>query len=237
MPKPSRTPSLADENASPGGTAAVDRALSLLNAFRRDESSLSLLELAERTRIHKSTILRLLASLQHAQLVVRTPAGEYRLGHGVARLHAVYSSSLRLEDVVAPVLRALVEETGESAALHVRQGDARLCLLRVDSPQPIRDHTRIGDFLPLEHGSGGHVIQAYHGGTGPYHEQVRRDGVIALKGDRVGQLSGISAPVFEAQNKFVGALTLSMPTERFLAAQAELVKLKARELSLQLGAG
>jgi DNA-binding IclR family transcriptional regulator len=32
--------------------------------------------------------------------------------------------------------------TAESASFHVRQGDQRLCLYRVDSPQPVRDSTR-----------------------------------------------------------------------------------------------
>ena len=44
--------------------------------------------------------------------------------------------------MVLPELRALVEATGESAAYHVRQGATRLCLYRVDSPHPIRDHIK-----------------------------------------------------------------------------------------------
>lgn len=42
-----------------------------------------------------------------------------------------------------------------SASFHVRQGNQRLCLFRVDSPQPIRDHIRAGDLLPLDRGVGG----------------------------------------------------------------------------------
>jgi hypothetical protein len=57
--------SVADENAAPGGVAAVDRALSVLGAFQDGDAALSLAELAERTRLYKSTVLRLLASLEH----------------------------------------------------------------------------------------------------------------------------------------------------------------------------
>ena len=68
--------SIADELAAPGGVAAVDRALSLLCAFKEGDLSLSLAELAERTRLYKSTVLRLLASLEHGGWVQRLDDGE-----------------------------------------------------------------------------------------------------------------------------------------------------------------
>ena len=50
-------------NAKANGVAAVERALSVLGAFRDGDASLSLHELAARTGLYKSTILRLLVSL------------------------------------------------------------------------------------------------------------------------------------------------------------------------------
>jgi len=214
MPPKSQVTSVAEEQAAPGGTAAVDRALSLLAAFQLGEKSLGLPELAERTRQHKSTVLRLLASLQHAQLMLRQEDGRYRLGPGIARLHAIYSSSFSMEPVVMPELRTLAKATGESAAFHVIEGDARLCLYRVESPNPVRDHIKAGELLPLARGSGGHVLQAYSGAQGELYEQIRRDGVLVLSGDRVPQLAGISAPVFDAARRLAGAVTLTMPSER-----------------------
>lgn len=214
MPPKSQVKSIAEEHAAPGGTAAVDRALSLLAAFQLGEKSLGLPELAERTRQHKSTVLRLLASLQHAQLILRHDDGRYRLGPGIARLHAVYASSFSTESVVMPELRILVRATSESAAFHVVQGEARLCLYRVDSPNPVRDHINAGELLPLNRGAGGHVLQAFSGAKGPLYDQIRRDGVLVLSGDRVPQLAGISAPVFDAGQRLAGAVTLTMPAER-----------------------
>jgi DNA-binding IclR family transcriptional regulator len=236
MPKRSQVKSLAEETAAPGGTAAVDRALSLLAAFRPSEEALGLQDLAVRTRQHKSTILRLLASLAHAQLVLRLQDGRYRLGPGIARLHAVYASSFSMEQVVVPELRRLVERTGESAAFHVRQGNARLCLYRVDSAQPVRDHIRAGDLLPLDRGAGGHVLLAYAGKSGPRYQRIRRDGVLVLAGDRVPELAGISAPCFDARGELAGAVTLTMPTERLDAAHRHDVVAAARAISAALGA-
>ena len=57
-------------------------------------------------------------------------------------------------------------------------------------------------------------LLAFAGARGKVYEQIRRDGVIELVGDRVPELVGISAPVFGADGVLVGALTLTMPAHR-----------------------
>lgn len=236
MPRKAAQASVADQQAAPGGAAAVDRALSLLGCFRPGEAGLTLAELAERSQLYKSTALRLLASLEHAGLVARGADGRYALGAGVARLHAVYLSSFSLQPLVMPVLQQLVARTRESAAFHVRQGDHRLCLYRVDSPQVLRDPTRVGDLLPLERGAGGRVLLAFGGAKGRAFDKIRRDGVYAASGDRTPDLAGISAPVFGAAGELVGAVTLTMPTPRYQPdVQQPPVLAAARQLSAALG--
>lgn len=235
MPRKAKHDSQADLQAAPGGAAAVDRALTLLGAFRSEDKELGLPELAERTGLYKSTVLRLLASLLHAQLMQKMPNGRYRLGPEVARLFGIYSNSFSLEGLVLPALRDLVAKTGESAAFHVRQGEQRVCLYRVDSPQPIRDHIREGDLLPLERGAGGQVLMAFSGAQGALYDQIRRDGVVLLVGDRVPDLAGISAPVFGASGELAGAVTLTMPAHRFAAAYGQDVRQAARQITIRLG--
>lgn len=230
MPRKSAQKSVADENLAPGGVAAVDKALTVLAAFRNGDESLSLTELANRTRLYKSAVSRLLASLVHGRLIRQTETGRYAIGPEVARLHALYAASFSLEPLVTPLLQRLVAQTGESAAFHVRQGDQRICLYRVDSPQPLRDHLKAGDVLPMGRGAGGRVLSAYSGGIGEVYEQIRRDGVILLNGDRTPDLSGISAPVFKNGTELMGAITLTMPTHRLNPSHVQLVKDAAREL-------
>ena len=234
MPRyPTQAPRKSSADA--GGVAAVDRALLLLAAFREGDRSLSLGELAERAHLVKSTTLRLLASLRHFGLVQRLSDGGYALGPEVARLQSVYAATFSLEAEVMPILRDLVERTQESAAFHVRQGDQRLCLHRVDSPHPIRDHVRAGDLLPLERGAGGRVLLAFGGAEGPVYERIRRDMCVALVGDRAAELAGISAPVFRPGKLLVGVVTLTMPTHRFRKDYIEPVVRAARSLTSRLG--
>jgi DNA-binding IclR family transcriptional regulator len=150
-------------------------------------------------------------------------------------LHAIYAHSFSLENLVIPILKRLVARTQESAAFHVRQADQRLCLYRVDSPQPVRDNIRTGDLLPLDRGAGGRVLSAFGGAKGARYAKIRADGYLIAVGDRVPELAGISAPVFDAGNKLVGAITLTMPTPRLEREDATAVVESARELTLLLG--
>jgi DNA-binding IclR family transcriptional regulator len=242
MPRKAQVESVAAADAAPGGAAAVDRALSLLAAFRSGDISLSLAELAARTRLYKSTVLRLLASLEHARLLQRLENGTYGLGSEVARLSTLYAASFSLDRVVLPVLRELVEKTGESAAYHVRQGQARLCLYRVDSPHPIRDHIKAGDLLPLDRGTGGRVLTAFDpagGKSGSAADRkllagIRERGYYAATGDRLAEVAGISAPVWHADGTLAAAVTLTMPSHRYHERYVKPVLEAARRLSGQV---
>ncbi|MBC7648351.1 MAG: IclR family transcriptional regulator [Vitreoscilla sp.] len=242
MPRIAQTPSLASSQPAPGGAAAVDRALTLLNAFNEGDEALSLTELAERTQLYKSTVLRLLASLEHAGLVQRRGSGSYALGREVARLNAIYAASFSLDQVVVPALRALVAITRESAAYHVIQGTARLCLYRVDSPQPIRDHIKAGDVLPMNRGTGGRVLTVFGDAPTSAHStkdrqlyaRIRAQGYFSTTGDRLAGVAGISAPVFRPDASLAAALTLTMPADRYDETHVQRVLAAARRLGEQL---
>jgi len=251
LPRKAQTESVADAHAAPGGAAAVDRALTLLGAFRQGDRALTLGELAERTQLYKSTALRLLASLEHAGLLQKqADDGRYALGPEVARLHGLYAASFSLETVVMPVLRELVAATGESAAYHVRQkqGDSwvRLCMYRVDSPQVLRDHVKAGDLLPADRGAGARVLIAFSQDAEALaasnarkervrYAQIRTDGYVALVGDRTAELAGVSAPVFHADGTLAGAVTLTMPTHRYHERQVAPVREAAARLNGHVG--
>ena len=247
MPRKAKRESLADANAAPGGVAAVDRALSLLATFQEGDRALSVTQMAERTGLYKSTALRLLSSLAHAGMLQRTEDGRWALGAEVARLASLYAASFSLADVVMPVLRDLVQQTGESAAYHVlqRRGDdwVRLCLYRVDSPKVLRDHVRAGDLLPLERGAGARVLQAFsqqaqastQSRDDKLYSKIREQGFYAAASDRTPELAGISAPVFLRSGKLAGALTLTMPTIRYDEAHISAVREAASALSHRVG--
>ena len=204
--------------------AALDRAISILNAFTTADRSLSLAEIAGRTGFYKSTILRLSGSLIKGQLLERLDDGRYRIGPAAFRLGALYQRSFVAMDVLLPVMRDLSDLSLESVAFYVRSGDMRTCLYRIESKHAIRYMVREGDVLPLLAGSGGRVLAAFSGAEGEPYEAIRRTYHYVSLGDRDPETAGISAPVFGPGRALIGALTLAGPRSRvdasFLARMA-----------------
>ena len=73
---------------------AVTRALAILDAFKPGEIDLTLGELARRTRLHKTTVLRIARTLGAVRYLVQMPAGSWRLGPAAGWLGARYHRRL-----------------------------------------------------------------------------------------------------------------------------------------------
>src|SRR3712207_1384792 len=114
----------------PGGVIAVDRALSLLDAFTEQDRALGLTELARRAGLDKATTLRLARTLAGGGMLMRNDDGSWRRGPKLVRLGMLYQATFRVADAVEPVLAGLSRATGESGALYVREGDTRVCVYR-----------------------------------------------------------------------------------------------------------
>jgi DNA-binding IclR family transcriptional regulator len=196
------------------GVAVLDRACAILFSFRPEDSALTLAELALRTGLYKSTLLRLAGSLIQHRLLVRLDDGRYQLGAATFMLGALYQRALNLGDIVVPLMRELVETIGESVSFYVRDGAVRVCLHRVDSTHSVRYHVREGDVLPLETGSGGQTLLAFDGEPGPRLEQIRQDFHCMAIGERDRETAGVSVPVFGIHQAVRGVLTLAGPSSR-----------------------
>ncbi len=200
-----------------GGVAAVDRALSILSAFTEKDHSLSLATLAERTGLYKSTISRLISSLERFDHIARLEDGSYQLGPQMGRLGAIYRRQFRTHDHVPPVLRKIVAEINESASFYIANGTNRTCLHRAEAERAIRDHVNEGDDLPLDVGSAGHVLRAYLDDDDPkrsrFLKSVRDTYYSASFGERDPETAAIAVPVFSHLG-LKGALSVSGPRYR-----------------------
>ena len=200
-----------------GGVAAVERALSILDAFTDEDPQLSLAELAKRTSMYKSTVLRLARSLENYGYLVRAEDGMYRLGSKLLKLGSLYQRHFHTADLVPATLRAIVDEIREGASFYVRDGDRRLCLHRVDSLRSVRDAVHEGDRLPLNVGAAGHVIRAFGGSSGGNYEKVRTEMHAASFGERDPEVAAVACPVFGLNQRLAGALAVSGPRYRIEA--------------------
>lgn len=216
------------EDAPRETVAAVARALAILGAFRDGEAALSLAELAGRTGFYKSTLLRLLGTLEDARCVERQADARWSLGPMLFRLGALYARARPVERHLPAVLAELAAESGETASFWVRHGAQRLCLARVRAPSPIRDDLAEGDLLALPLGAGGRVLGA---------PDPRALGIVATFGERNPDTAAIACAVFGTQG-LAGALGISGPRERIAsreAAHRQAVARAASDLTRRLG--
>ena len=227
-PRPVRTaapqsaPSAAPaESGARDGVIAVTRALQLLEAFALGESHLPLAELSRRCGLHKTTVLRLARTLALSGYMVQRDDGEWRLGPAAGWLGARYQAGFDVQNVLEPALRELTQASGESAAFYVREGNVRTCLVRVEGPQALRHHARMGEGLPLDRGSPGRVILAFSGEPGAEYEAIRQRGYHWSIGEREQGVATVSAPVFGMHWRLLGSVCISGPASRLPAAKLE----------------
>lgn len=202
------------------GVIAVERALSLLDCFGPGRSTLSLAEFAATVPLHKTTIFRLLNSLERMNYVMKGSDGRYSLGPRALYIGSVCATSFSLEKIVRPELHVLGEETSESASFYIEAPGGRLCLYRIEPQVGLRDHILAGTVFSPDKSATGLVFQqkeAFESGmcedTLPY----------ATVGVRDPYTSSFSLPVFGADDKFVGALTLSGPTARISVSDKQML--------------
>ena len=228
----------AVDKGTEGGVIAVTRALLIMEAFRIGERHLTLAELSRRTGLHNTTVLRLARTLALAGYMVQREEGEWRLGPAAGWLGARYQAGFDINNVVEPILRALSQATQESASFYVREGEERACIARVEGPQSVRHHVRIGMRLPLSLGAPGRVILAFSGEPGEVYEDIRRRGYHLSMGEREAQVSSVAAPVFGLNWRLLGSMCISGPSARLgakqLQAHARLVMDAANRLSYAL---
>jgi len=195
---------------------AVERALSILEAFSRESSRLTLSEIAARTGFYPSTVLRLFNSLERFGYLYRDDDGMFRLGPTLWRLGVLYQNSFDLERYVRPVLDLLAERLGETAAFYVLEGDQRICLFRKLGSNSIGHNVEEGTALPLDRGASAHVLMAFAGGVGKRYDAIRREGFYVSYGERNPDANAVSVPVFGALGELVGALSVIGPTNRLV---------------------
>ena len=228
----------ASSEPADGGVIAVSRALRVMEAFTIGEGQLSLAELSRRTGLHNTTVLRLARTLALSDYMVQSDDGLWRLGPAAGWLGARYQSGFDINNVVEPTLRALSQATQESASFYVREGEQRACIARVEGPQSVRHHVRIGMRLPLNLGAPGRVILAFSGERGAIYEEIRRRGYHISLGEREAQVSSVAAPVFGLNWRLLGSMCISGPSARLveaaLNAHARTVMDAANRLSYEL---
>ena len=143
--KPEQDDDGADKYTVPG----LERGLRLLCEFSRHERNLSAPELAKRLDVPRSTVFRLLTTLERMGFVERGEGGrDYKLGMAVLRLGFEYLASLELTEIGRPLLERLREDIQYSTCLVVRDQRSIVYVAKSTMPAPFISSVNVGTRLP-----------------------------------------------------------------------------------------
>jgi IclR family KDG regulon transcriptional repressor len=128
---------------------AVERALDVLECFSIKTPELSMTQIAERIGINKSTVHRLLATLERKRFVERDPvSGTYRAGIHLLQLAYLAMETNDLSRVAEPFLHKLWELHRETIDLAVFDGNEVIFINVLESPQRVKLAAAVGQRLP-----------------------------------------------------------------------------------------
>ena len=211
---------------SPRGVEAVERAMRLLACFEAAGETLSLAQLAQRSRLYKSTILRLATSLQRSEFLQRCENGRFSLGEELRRLGELARVTGELERFVAPELKQLTTATAETVSFYVRQGRHRICLFREVSPGSVRHYLLEGGRHALFVGATGRIFKAYDAASADAESvRIRRRGWVASRGERKPDLGAVAVPILNAKRELLGVLNVSVVLSRFTKPRERQIRL------------
>ena len=231
---------------------AVERAMDILLCFSKSEGGLTLSEIAREVDLHKSTVHRLLTSLQAKGFVRKYPHSDrYSLGWSVLELMSGIYQSDELSSIVLPEMTHLRDSTGETVVLYVRSGYDRIRIQTVESNKPGHKPLDIGRTYPLYVGASGKVLLAYSDEqliaevmsdprfvkhmdkaklpTAAYDNfreelrKVKERGYATSFRERDADSSAMAVPIY-GRNNFLAALSVSGSADRLTLAVMESIR-------------
>ena len=245
------------------GVRSVERAIAILDVLAQGGWRTGA-EIARELKVHRSTALRLLGTLERHAMVERDPrSAKYRLGRRLPQLASVVTGESDLRSLARPVCESLAGALGETVTLDVLVADEIVPIEQATASTSVVGVNWLGRRTPVHCTASGKVILAFgptavrerllgrplesstaHTITGASDlkaqlSEALEDGFARTYEELEVGLDAIAAPVFAAGGEVVAALDVSGPSHRLRAeGRPELVRLTldaAADLSRRLG--
>jgi len=139
---------------------SVARAIRIIEALAQSPAGLS--EMARRVDLPKSTVARLLDTLEQMEAVERDEDGRlYRLGPIVQRLSSAAGGPAQLTAFARPYLEELTEQTGEAAGVSIPDGFKVHYVDQTEAKHPVQVRDWSGELISMHVVPSGLAIMAY----------------------------------------------------------------------------
>jgi len=220
----------------------VERITSIISLMAHRRVPWRVTELGSELKIDKSSISRILASLERKQWVKKLPNDAYVLGDGILEMSLSVISGIDIRRVSLPYLYELNNQTRETVGLAIRVDFEDIIIDQVESQNSVRHVLSLGVRYPLWSGATGKAILANmeeseiesicsrlkNAGDlilasgvklniDKFREEliiIRKQGYAISLGERTPITSAVAAPIFE-RSKVKGAILATGPLHRF----------------------
>lgn len=232
---------------------AVERALYLLKVIGEYSTPVSVSEIAKRTGLNRTTVWRLVGSLENQGFVEKDPISKgYQLGYAIYQLNSQNDPYGPLIRRARKTLEKLKEESGETVLLGVPKNNGILTIDQINPNHTIRLIDYSNTISPLHCSSNGKIflsllpeeelrilldqpLKQYSKNTITDPKQLRKE-LDTIRVQKVGICRGeldenenaISAPIFDSNKNLVAFITIGGPSFRF--KENELLSMRERIL-------
>lgn len=214
----------------------IQRAIDVLNCFSHAEPELSVGELSERLRVHKSIVSRVVSTLCANRMLQQDPVTRrVSIGIGAFSLGALFIRRFPLEQIATAHLKALAETVQQSCHVAVLDGHRLLTIASAETRKNLRVILRPGEHRFLHATAGGKIILASTPGlleqlaetTGlPVVTSktitsvaklrkelaiIRRDGIAWNWEESTRGAGACAAPIYDANGTIVATVTAVYP--------------------------
>jgi len=243
---------------------ALQRGLRLLHLFSESPRGLTAKQVTALSRLPVSTVHRFLANLVTAGFLNRDGEGTHYLGIACFSIGQAAVGQLDIRRLSLPYLRELNQQTRETIHLTVRHGLSAVYVEKLDSPEPLRIHSRIGAAVPLYCTAVGKVMLAYMpadeqervlpelnikrqtpNSVGNLQElkaelyRVRKNGYACDLEENELHIRCVAAPIWDHTGSVQSSVSITAPTVRMpvtrLRQLAPLIQKAGLQISLELG--
>lgn len=233
---------------------AVTRALEILALLSEERTTLNIRDTSADTGLPKTTVLRLLQTLEQAGLLWALGGGHYVPGPALLRWARIANETWMFPPEFKDVLFELSQVARETVNVYVRKGIKRICIAQAQGPQSLRHVIKVGDELPLWAGAGAKILLvgepndllervAIDSPKGISHlpklqqsvDEAASQGWAVSHAERDDGVSAVAVPLLGDNGKAIAALSLSGPSSRFsderVVTFVEELKKSAAEIS------
>ena len=215
---------------------SIERGIEILKLL--EAGPLGVTELANATALPKATVHRLLKTFEAHHWVEFNRAKKYHLSWGILPMAKSFLTSLDVRAIAQPYMVAIRDQLQQSVNLFLAQGDYRICIERVAADKPLRNDIKIGTVYPI---FGAYLADFKDTDmSADESSQIRHDGYVVTRGNRVPDAASIAVPIFSFGNKLEAVMTISGPigdyTEERVNEYLSVMIALGQTISKQMGA-